>query len=324
MTDIQRIKEPVRNEMLEFEAFFKSSMKTKVPLLNHITNFILRRKGKQLRPILVFLSAKLLGEPGRSTYTAAALIELLHTATLIHDDVVDDSYERRGFFSLYAIWKTKISVLVGDYLLSQGLLLAIENKEYQLLEIVSEAVREMSEGELVQIQKARKLNITEEEYFDIIRKKTATLMIACAASGGSSVTDDNMIINKLRKYGEHAGIAFQIKDDTFDYMSNGITGKPAANDIKEKKITLPLIHALSNSSGSEKRHILGLMKTNNKNSAEIRQVIDFVLDKKGLDYAVEKMEEHRQKAIDSISDFPDNEAKRSLINLATYITRRDR
>ena len=322
MASLSAIKAPINKEMKEFESYFKSSMKTKVPLLNHITNYILRRKGKQLRPVLVFLSARIIGEPTRSTYTAAALIELLHTATLIHDDVVDDSYERRGFFSLYAIWKTKIAVLVGDYLLSRGLLLAVAEKEYQLLEIVSEAVKEMSEGELFQLQKSRKLNITEEEYFDIIRKKTATLMIACAGSGAASVSTDDYRIGKLKQYAENAGIAFQIKDDIFDYQKKGIIGKPIANDIKEKKITLPLIHALSNVSPGKKREILGLIKRNNNNSDKIQKVIDFVLSKKGLEYAIGKMQEHKEKAIDCLSVFPDNEAKRSLIDLADYITER--
>lgn len=324
MTSINEIKSPVSSEIKDFELFFKSYMKTKVPLLDHITNYILRRKGKQLRPILVFLSAKIAGTPNHSTRTAAALIELLHTATLIHDDVVDDSYERRGFFSLYAIWKTKISVLVGDYLLSKGLLLAVENKEYRLLEIVSEAVREMSEGELVQIRKARRLNITEDEYFEIIRKKTATLIIACAASGADSVTEDDSIINKLKEYGEHAGIAFQIKDDIFDYQKTGITGKPVANDIKEKKLTLPLIYALSTASGPEKKHMLRLIKNNHNSTKKIKEIIDFVSKKNGLDYAVAKMEEHKERAIASLDGFPESNAKRALVDLANYITERNK
>lgn len=324
MVNILSIKAPIKKEMEEFESFFKSSIKTKVPLLDHITNYILRRKGKQLRPILVFLTAKIIGDPNKSTFNAAALIELLHTATLIHDDVVDDSYERRGYFSLYAVWKTKISVLVGDYLLSRGLLLAVAEKEFKQLEIVSEAVKEMSEGELFQIQKIRKLNITEKEYFDIIRKKTATLMIACAASGASSVSSDQEKINSLKLYAEHAGLAFQIKDDIFDYQKKGLIGKPIANDIKEKKLTLPLIHALSNASSGEKREILGLIRKNNNNSVKIQKVIDFVINKKGVEYAVGKMNEHKQKAIASLSEFPDNEAKKSLIDLAGYITERNK
>ncbi len=324
MASLADIKSPIIKEFEDFESFFKSYMKTKVPLLDHITNYILRRKGKQLRPVLVFLSASISGEPNKSTRTAAALIELLHTATLIHDDVVDDSYERRGFFSLYAIWKTKISVLVGDYLLSKGLLLAIDEKEYRLLEIVSQAVKEMSEGELVQIQKSRRLNITEQEYYEIIRKKTATLIVACAASGASSVTDDAEVINRLRAYGEHAGIAFQIKDDIFDYQKKGITGKPAANDIKEKKLTLPLIYALSNSTRQERSQIMRLIKNNNNSSRRIGRIIDFVKEKKGLDYAIEKMEEHKEKAIASLSYFPDSQAKKSLVELAEYITRRSK
>jgi octaprenyl-diphosphate synthase len=322
MNTLTSIKSPIKNEIREFESFFKSSLKTEIPLLNHITNYILRRKGKQLRPIIVFLCARISGKPNQATYTAAALIELLHTATLIHDDVIDDSYERRGFFSLYAIWKTKITVLVGDYLLSRGLLLAVEKKEYNLLQIVSEAVKEMSEGELIQIQKARRLNITEEEYFEIIRKKTATLIIACAASGASSVTDDEEKIRNLKNYAENAGIAFQIKDDIFDYQKKGIIGKPIANDIKEKKLTLPLIYALSRSSVPEKRRILRLIKNNNNSTVKIQEVIDFVFNKNGLDYAEGKMNEHKQKAIESLADFPESEAKTSLVELAKYITER--
>ncbi len=324
MRRLTGIKAPIKEEMKEFEAFFKSSVKTKVPLLDHITNYILRRKGKQLRPVLVFLSAKLTGEPNKSTFTAAALIELLHTATLIHDDVVDDSYERRGFFSLYAIWKTKIAVLVGDYLLSRGLLLAIGNREYRTLGIVSEAVKEMSEGELYQIQKARKLDITEDEYFDIIKKKTATLMIACTASGAASVNATDEQVEKLKQFAAHAGIAFQIKDDLFDYQKKGITGKPAANDIKEKKLTLPLIHSLSVTSGKTKREILNLIKRNRNNSRRIDRIIEFVINNNGIRYAELKMEEHKEKAIECLSYFPDNEAKKALIDLAKYITERKR
>jgi octaprenyl-diphosphate synthase len=324
MVTLNEIKYPILKEMKEFESFFRSSMKTSIPLLNHITNYILRRKGKQLRPVLVFLSARAAGNPNPSTYTAAALIELLHTATLIHDDVVDDSFERRGFFSIYAIWKTKIAVLLGDYLLSRGLLLAIEKKEYQILEIVSEAVREMAEGELYQIQKSRQLNISEKEYFDIIRKKTATLMIACAGSGASSVTKDASVINNLKIYAENAGIAFQLKDDIFDYQNKGLIGKPTANDIKEKKMTLPLIHALSKSTLLEKRHIITLIKNNNNNTAKIQEIIEFVLEKSGLDYAVSKMNEHKQRAVESLKDLPESAAKESLAKLAEYITDRAR
>ncbi|TVR71663.1 MAG: polyprenyl synthetase family protein [Marinilabiliales bacterium] len=319
---LTNIMAPVSSEMKEFEKFFRSTVKTDIPLLDPITNHILRRKGKQLRPMLVLLSAKLTGKPNKSTFTAAAMIELLHTATLIHDDVVDDSYERRGFFSLYAIWKTKISVLVGDYLLSRGLLLAVENKEYRVLEIISQAVKEMSEGELYQIKKSRKLDITESEYFEIIRKKTATLMIACTAAGASSVNAPGNEVEMLRQYSAHAGIAFQIKDDLFDYQKKGITGKPAANDIKEKKLTLPLIHALSIAPGNEKRKIINLIRNNRNNSQKIDKIIDFVISKNGIEYATAIMEEHKVKAIESLISFPDNEAKKSLTDLAIYITER--
>jgi octaprenyl-diphosphate synthase len=245
MSDIDKIQNSIKEEMERFEPFFRSSMQTKVPLLNIIMNYILRRKGKQMRPMFVFLSAKMIKESvGDSTYTAASLIELLHTATLIHDDVVDEAYERRGFFSINALWKSKISVLVGDYLLSKGLLLAVEKNEYELLKIVSVAVREMSEGELLQIQKSRKLNITEDIYFEIIRKKTAALIAACAACGAKSSGADDETVEKMRLFGEYVGIAFQIKDDLLDYQNNGLIGKPSGNDLKEKKLTLPIIYAL--------------------------------------------------------------------------------
>jgi len=324
MANLLAIKSPVREELDKFEAFFKSSMKSKVPLLDLINNYILRRKGKQLRPVLVFLSARVLGTPNKSTFTAATLIEMLHTATLIHDDVVDDSFERRGFFSVYALWKTKIAVLVGDYLLSRGLLLAVSGKEFRLLEIVSRAVNEMSEGELHQIRKIRRLNMTEEEYFDIISKKTAALFIACTTSGASSVCDDPLFIDKLINYGTHTGIAFQIRDDIFDYQKKGVIGKPIGNDIKEKKITLPLIHALSNCTRTEKREIIKLLRNGSHSSAKIQKIIDFVISKKGLEYAIGKMNEHRQKAVESLSGLPDNDARSSLVELAGYITARDK
>ncbi len=299
-------------------------MKSAVPLLNIITNYILRRKGKQMRPMFVFLSAKLHGEIGESSYTAATLIEMLHTATLIHDDVVDDSLERRGFFSINALWKSKIAVLMGDYLLARGMLVAVENKEFELLEIVSGAVRDMSEGELLQIQKSRKLNITESEYFEIIRKKTATLIAACSACGTKSVGANGELVNKMKDFGENVGIAFQIKDDLFDYQKTGILGKPTGNDIKEKKITLPLIYSLANSESSEKRKILNLISRHNRNSLKVKEIIQFVQANGGIEYSVRKMNEYRDRALDILSQFPDNEAKNSLTALVHYTTSRDR
>lgn len=324
MPALEHIKKPIEKEIRVFEEYFRASMKSKVPLLDIVTNYLYRRKGKQLRPVLVFLSARLNGEPNESTNIAAAMIELLHTATLIHDDVVDDSYERRGFFSVYALWKSKISVLVGDFLLSKGLLLAINNKEFELLHIISEAVREMSEGELLQLQKSRKLNITEEEYLEIIRKKTATLISACVSCGASSVgtTPENMA--KLKLMGEYAGLAFQIKDDLFDYEKDCLTGKPRGNDIKEKKLTLPLIHALSQSSDGERKRIKKLIRNNNNKSKTIGEIIDYVINKGSVTYAVEKMEDYRMKAVEVLKEFPDNEARTALIELLSYITTRNK
>jgi octaprenyl-diphosphate synthase len=256
MSAIKEIRAPIETEMKRFSVYFNTIMKSKMPLLSIITNYILRRKGKQLRPMFVFLTAKLSGKINESSFTAAALIELLHTATLVHDDVVDESLERRGIFSINALWKSKVAVLLGDYMLAKGLLLSVKNKEYEILEIVSSAVKDMSEGELLQIQKSRKLNITEDEYFEIIRKKTAALIAACCASGTKSVTAEPEAISKMKEFGEYIGIAFQIRDDMFDYEKNGLLGKPTGNDIKEKKLTLPLIHALKNTNPAQRRKIL--------------------------------------------------------------------
>lgn len=322
MPSLDAIKKPIEQEIKYFEDYFRSSMKSKVPLVDIVTNYLYRRKGKQLRPILVFLSARLTGTPNESTNIAAAMIELLHTATLIHDDVVDDAYERRGFFSVYALWKSKISVLVGDYLLSKGLLLAINNKEFDLLAIISEAVKEMSEGELLQLQKSRKLDITEEEYLEIIRKKTATLIAACVSCGASSVGASEENLAKIKMIGEYAGLAFQIKDDLFDFEKNSLTGKPRGNDIKEKKLTLPLIFALSKSGDAEKRKIKRLIRHNNNKAKIISEIIDYVVDKGGVSYAALAMEEYRLKAVEILMEFPDNEARTALIELLSYITSR--
>jgi len=324
MSSIAKIQTPIKVEMSKFEDLFKASMKSKVPLLNIITKYILLRKGKQMRPMFVFLSAKLNGTVTDATYTAASLIELLHTATLIHDDVVDESYERRGFFSINALWRSKIAVLMGDYLLSKGLLLSVHHKAYDLLEIVSAAVQEMSEGELLQIQRSRTMNITQEQYFEIIRKKTATLISACAASGAKSVGCDAEVVNRMKLFGEYVGISFQLKDDLFDYQSKGIIGKPTGNDIKEKKLTLPLIFALEKSTQSEKRHILRTISKHNKNSEKIKTVIDFVISKGGLEFATNMMYDYRNKAIELLASYPDSETKTSLIEFVNYTIERNK
>ena len=320
--NVNEIKAPVAKEMDEFEVKFKSSMKSSVPLLDKITQYIVKRKGKQLRPMFVFLSAKVCGEMNDSTYRAASLIELLHTATLVHDDVVDDSNERRGFFSVNALWKNKIAVLVGDFLLSRGLLLSVDNKDFHLLGLVSNAVREMSEGELLQIEKARKLDIDEKVYYEIIRKKTASLIASCCACGAASVTSDQSVIEKMQSFGEAVGIAFQIKDDLFDYGDGSNIGKPTGIDIKEKKMTLPLIYALNNASFLEKRRIINIVKNNNNNPKKVAEVIDFVIKSGGIQYAETKMNEYKNKAIDLISSFPDSPSKNSLIGLVKYTTER--
>lgn len=324
MSKLDIIKAPIKEDIKKFERYFKDLMKSKVPLLNIITNYIIRRKGKQMRPMFVFLSAKLFGGINSSTYIAASLIELLHTATLIHDDVVDNAYKRRGIFSINAIWKNKIAVLIGDYLLSKGLLLAVNNNEYDLLKIVSESVKEMSEGELLQIEKARKLDITEEVYFEIIKKKTATLIASCAASGAKSAGADDEMVANIKLFGEYTGIAFQIKDDLFDYQKKGIIGKTAGNDIKEKKLTLPLIYVLKNSNKSEKRRIINMVKKHNNNTKKINEIINLVIENKGIDYATIKMNEYKDKALELLSKFPENPAKVSLTELVNYTTTREK
>lgn len=301
-----------------FESKFKDSMKSSVPLLDKITNYIVKRKGKQLRPMFVFLSAQTVGTINESTYRAAALIELLHTATLVHDDVVDDSNERRGFFSVNAIWKNKIAVLIGDFLLSRGLLLSLDNDDFHLLKIVSTAVKEMSEGELLQIEKARRLDISEEIYYEIIRQKTASLVAACCASGAASVTDDKNTIAKFKEFGILTGMAFQIKDDLFDFGSSADIGKPTGIDIKEKKMTLPLIYALNQSSWLEKRKIINIIKNHNTDSDKVKVVIDFVIAKGGIAYAEKIMLDYKNKALTLLKDFPESESRNSLEQLVVY------
>ncbi len=322
MSGLAKIKEPVKTEMDLFEKHFRISMKSKVPLLDIITHYIIRRKGKQMRPLFVFLSAKTLGEINQATYTAASLIELLHTATLIHDDVVDESYERRGFFSINALWRNKIAVLVGDYLLSKGLLLSIENNEFDLLKIVSTAVREMSEGELLQIEKARKLDITEEVYFEIITKKTASLISSCAACGARSVNAGDPMVQRMSEFGKLTGIAFQIKDDIFDYDTGSKIGKPTGNDIKEKKMTLPLIYALNQASSSEKKEIIRIVKNRNAQPDKIYDVIDFVNQKQGIQYAYDTMNDYKNRAIRLLDEIPESESKKALIQLVEFTTTR--
>jgi octaprenyl-diphosphate synthase len=273
--------------------------------------------------MLVFLSAKLNGEFNDRTYHAALTIELLHTATLVHDDVVDESYQRRGFFSVNAIWKNKIAVLVGDFVLAKGMLWSIEHKDYDILNFISAAVRDMSEGEILQIQKARKLDITEEVYFEIIRKKTASLMATSAAVGTCTVTEDTEIIERMRLFGEYAGIAFQIKDDLFDFQKSNLLGKPTGNDLNEKKITLPLIYALNQGSSSERRNVLNIVRKKSKSTADLTEVSRYIASKGGFDYAEKVMQEYHQKALEQLTPYPDSEYKRALEAFVGYITTRE-
>jgi octaprenyl-diphosphate synthase len=324
MSVLAEIRKPVEKEMDEFESFFNRTMKSDIPLLKIILNYILRRKGKQMRPLLVFLTAALNGEIVESTYVAATMIELLHTASLVHDDVVDDAHERRGALSVNALWNSKIAVLVGDYMLSKGLLITVEKSRYEMLEIVSEAVKSMAEGELLQLQKARKLNIKEEDYYKIIVSKTAALLSACTATGARSVTEDPDIIQLMKDFGENIGLAFQIRDDLLDYEANGLTGKIRGNDIKERKITLPLIHALELTSASQKRHIMSIVKSRKKTKAEINEVIDFVTSSGGPEYAELKMNQFRDKALAILDSYPDTEVKESLKKFVNYTTIRNK
>ena len=324
MKPVEQIKQPILNEMEFFEQKFKASMISNVPLLNRITHYIVKRKGKQMRPMFVFLVAKMVsnGDFKERTYRGASVIELIHTATLVHDDVVDDSNRRRGFFSLNALWKNKIAVLVGDFLLSKGLLLSIDNDDFDILKHISVAVREMSEGELLQIEKARQLDITEEVYFDIIRKKTATLIAACTAIGATSVDADKNEIEKMRKFGELIGIAFQIKDDLFDYSEAKI-GKPTGIDIKEQKMTLPLIYTLNHCSKKERKWLINSVKNHNRDKKRVKEVIAFVKQNNGIDYTVKKMKEYQQTALRILDDYPESPYKDSLITMVNYVIERE-
>ena len=322
MSIIKEIKVPVRKEMDLFEEKFKQSLNSNVALIDRIMYYIIKRKGKQIRPLFVFLSAKLFNKFQESTYRAATMIELLHTATLVHDDVIDDSNFRRGFFSINALWKNKVAVLVGDFLLSKGLLLAVKNDEINLLKIMSSSVEEMSEGELLQIEKSRTLDITEDVYLEIIRKKTATLIGACCAAGASSVDESENTINELKLFGEAAGIAFQIKDDLFDYTQNSIIGKPTAIDIKEKKLTLPLIHTLNIVDNKTKKYILNVIKNYSDNNTKVNEVISIVKENNGIEYAEKKMLEYHKKAIQILDNYDNNDAKKSLILLLDFVINR--
>ncbi len=323
MKPVEQIKIPIAKEMELFETKFKDAMLSKVPLLNRITYYIVRRKGKQMRPMFVFLAAKMVSNGGfdERTYRGASVVELIHTATLVHDDVVDDSNRRRGFFSINALWKNKIAVLVGDFLLSKGLLLSIDNEDFDILKLISIAVREMSEGELLQIEKARKLDITEAVYFEIIRQKTATLIAACCGIGAASVGANNKTVQQMRKFGEYIGIAFQIKDDLFDYTEEKI-GKPTGIDIKEQKMTLPLIYTLNNCSKKEKSWLINSVKKHNKNKKRVKEVIAFVKNNGGIEYTTNKMNDYKDKALAILNNFPNTEYKQSLQQMIHYVVER--
>jgi len=318
---VEEIIAPVEKELAEFEQFFSSTMKSDVPLLDKVTHYLVKRKGKQIRPLFVFLSCKMFSETNAKSFDAAALVELLHTATLVHDDVVDDANERRGYFSVNALWKNKIAVLVGDYMLSRILLLSIENQNTDLLAIIARSVREMSEGELLQIEKARKLDITEEVYFEVIRKKTASLIATCCeagylASGGTTHRE------VMRLFGEKVGLAFQLKDDIFDFGSAADIGKPTGNDIREQKMTLPIIYTLNNAPAAEATELRNIIKNHNDSESHIRKAIDLVKRNKGIEYAEQRMRSLGNEAKALLDEFPDNQAKMALLGLVEYTMNR--
>lgn len=323
MTTVNEIMEPIKAEMKEFEIRFRENMRSKVPMLDKVTHYIIRRKGKQMRPMFLFLTAKMLGEVNDKTYQAASLVELLHTATLVHDDVVDDANERRGFFSVNALWKNKIAVLVGDYLLSKVLLLSIEHDNTRLLGITARAVKEMSEGELLQIEKARKLDITEEVYFDVIRQKTASL-IATVCEGAAVSVDREDMAAQMRSFGELVGLAFQIKDDIFDYGTDNDIGKPTGLDIRERKMTLPLIHALANASREVKKELINIVKNHNEDTQKVRRAVELVIESGGIQYANERMNQLKDEALSLLVGIPDSESKRALIGLVNYTIEREK
>lgn len=323
MIKLSEIQKPIAQELEIFEDKFKESMRSSVPLLDRITHYIVKRKGKQMRPMFVFFSAGLCGGISEATYRGAALVELLHTATLVHDDVVDNANVRRGFFSVNALWKNKIAVLVGDFLLAKGLSLSIRNDDFGLLKIVTEAVEQMSEGELLQIEKARRLDIEESIYFEVIRQKTASLIASCCACGAASAGANRDIVEQMRNFGEKVGIAFQIKDDLFDFGVDDV-GKPLGNDIKEKKITLPLIYALQQTGRAQKRHIINLVKNHNENDQKVKEVIEFVKTSGGMEYATAKMQAYQQEAFDILADFPESAYRNGLEQLVKYTTERNK
>ncbi|MDD3739008.1 MAG: polyprenyl synthetase family protein [Lentimicrobiaceae bacterium] len=324
MNELVEIKQPIKTHLEEFEERFRSMLQSDMKLLNTITQYLYRNKGKQMRPMFVYFSAKMCGNVTETTHTAAVLIETLHTATLIHDDVVDDSNKRRGFFSINALWKNKIAVLLGDYLLSKGLLLSLDNDEFELLKIISNATKEMSEGEILQLEKARKLDVEEDVYFEIIRKKTASLIASCCQAGAFSAAKDKETIEKMRLFGEQVGIAFQIKDDLIDFDNNTKSGKPKGIDIKEKKLTLPLIYLLRNSSKLKKFKLLSLIRLKSSDPKTVKYIIDEVNNSNGIKYATEKMLEYQQKAIDILHTFPESETRDSLEKLVIFTTSRNK
>ncbi len=323
MLSINEIKKPIAADIDVFEEKFKSSMHSSVPLLDRITHYIVKRKGKQIRPMFVFFSSSACGGISEATHRAASLVELLHTASLVHDDVVDNSYQRRGFFSINALWKNKIAVLVGDYLLSKGLLLSLEHDDFQVLKIVSEAVRQMSEGELLQMEKVRRMDIDEKIYYEVIRQKTASLIAACCAAGAAAANADAETVEKMRLFGEKTGIAFQIKDDMFDFGTDDV-GKPLGIDIKEKKMTLPLIYALNTTNGTEKKRIINLVKNHNNDVDKIAQIIKFVKDSGGLQYADSQMKKYQEEAFEILNTMPDGDARRGLEQLVRFTTERNK
>lgn len=322
MSLVEEIKKPIAEEMKLFEQKFYESMQSNVPLLDKVTRFIVTTKGKQMRPMFVFLCAKLIGDVNEKTFRGASMIELIHTATLVHDDVVDESFKRRNFFSINALWKNKVAVLVGDYLLSKSVLLSTDHKDFDLLAVISRTIREMSEGELLQLEKARKLDITEEVYYEIIRQKTATLIAACCEVGVLSNDADEVLAKKMQDFGTYTGMAFQIKDDLFDYLSSNMIGKPVGIDIKEQKMTLPLIYTLKNASEKDYKYYFDTIKRYNNQPKRVKELIDFVKQSGGLDYAIGVMKDFQQKAKDILNEFPDSEAKKSLHLMLDYVIER--
>ena len=320
---LEEIKNPIRQEMKLFEKKFQESMRSEVFLLDKITRFILKTKGKQIRPIFVFLCAKLVGEITEKTHRGAAMIELIHTATLVHDDVIDESFKRRGFFSINALWKNKIAVLVGDYLLSKSVIISTENQDFDILAVISKTIREMSEGELLQLEKSRKLDITEDIYYEIIRKKTATLIAACCEVGVISNNVNVELAQKIRDFGTYTGIAFQIKDDLFDYLKKNVTGKPVGIDIKEKKLTLPLIYAMNSVKKDERKYYFNIVKNHSHETGKVNELMEFVKKSGGISYAEKVMLNYQIKALEILDEFPDNEAKKSLQLMLNYIIKRD-